>query len=173
MNAVIDPGASVAPANVVWVQLNTRIVTQNLHFRSGQEETALKSVVEVFKITRDLMAAHPAANLFLELAGPILECIRPYTARWHAMVDGTGRFRNPALRRQFRAELKDLQEKLAPIADQLAVMSGHAPASRKKRPARPRPHDLPLHLRQVNFDRRNCATSRGRMRGVSHPATQR
>lgn len=139
MNAVIDPGASVAPANVVWVQLNTRIVTQNLHFRSGQEETALKSVVDVFKITRELMAANPAANLFLELAGPMLECIRPYTARWHAMVDGTERFRNPALRRQFRAELKDLQEKLAPIADQLAVMSGHAPASRKKSPARPRP----------------------------------
>src|ERR1700722_16473313 len=125
MAAPIDSTASRAPAHTIWVEMTTRIVTRNLHFRSGQEETALKSIVDLFKTTRALMTQYPDATAFLGLAGNMLETIRPYTARWHSMVKADGRFFNPALRRQFRAELHSLQRGLQQFVEQFASLSGH------------------------------------------------
>ena len=126
MTAVDDSAASAAPAHVLWVELTTRVVTHELHFRSGQEEGAVHSIVSLFATTRKLMIESRTANAFLELAGSMLEHIRPYTARWQAMLDGTEHFPNPALRRQFRTELQALQEELRPYAVAFAKLSGHA-----------------------------------------------
>jgi len=128
MAAPIDSTASRTPAHTIWVEMTTRIVTRNLHFRSGQEETALKSIVDLFKTTRALMTQYPDASGFLDLAGKMLETIRPYTARWHSMVNADERFLNPAGRRQFRAELQALQPELQHYAEKFALMSGHEPA---------------------------------------------
>jgi hypothetical protein len=54
----------------------------------------------------------------------LLETIRPYTARWHALQDETGLFLGPAQRVQFRLELRQLQPKLLRFVEllkQLAV----------------------------------------------------
>lgn len=116
--------ADKVPAHALWVELSTRITTQRLHFRSGDEETAARSIYTLFAKTRSLMEAHPDARAFQEVAERMLnQIIRPYTARWHGWMvpdpklkdkDGQPltKFRDPQLRRKFRGELRELQPQL-------------------------------------------------------------
>jgi hypothetical protein len=136
MSAADDSVASAAPAHVLWVELTTRIITRDLHFRSGREERAVDSVVGLFETTRKLMEANRTATPFLELAASMLEHIRPCTARWHAMRDSEGNFLNPALRREFRAELQELQKELGAYVAELARLSGHT--AKRERQEQPR-----------------------------------
>ena len=129
---VVPP--SRGPAHELWVEMTTRIALRDLHFRSGQEEAAVKSVLNLFQTTRTLMGKNPDAEPFIALADVILETVRPYTARWHALQDANSRFVGPAQRRQFREELRQLQPKLAEFADLLKEMSvsGNCAALPKK-----------------------------------------
>src|SRR5215469_13734383 len=82
--------ADVAPSHAMWVELATRITTQSLHYRSGEEETAATSVYGLFGKARDLMAANPSARAFNALSLELLnQCLRPYTARWHGWMTST------------------------------------------------------------------------------------
>jgi hypothetical protein len=128
MTAVDDTGASAEPAHVLWVELSTRIVARELHYRSGQEEASVQSIVSLFATTRELMEKNRRAGPFLSIAEQLLDCLRPHTARWHAMLDASGHFPNPALRRQFRAEMQGVAQELAPHIAALARLSGHVPA---------------------------------------------
>jgi hypothetical protein len=101
------------PAHQLLVELRTRITSQRLHYRSGDEETAAGSVHQLFATTRKLMADHLKAEAFGTVALVLLnDVVRPYTARWHRwMVDG--RFTGERSRRKFRVELQELQARLA------------------------------------------------------------
>jgi hypothetical protein len=114
---------SAPPAHKVWVDLVTRITSQDLHFRSGQEEAAVKSIVDVFRSTRELMKESPGADEFVELADAMLKTIRPYTARWHGLLDADGKFIGPQARRHFRSELIELQPQLAALAELFKSLS--------------------------------------------------
>ena len=116
---------SQIPAHALWVELSTRITTQRLHHRSGAEETAVESVVSLFKKTRELLTLHPGATEFQRLAEALLNhTLRPATARWHGWMtaaekaERTGegkpalRFKDEWVRRQFRRELRALQPRL-------------------------------------------------------------
>jgi patatin-like phospholipase len=139
MSAADDSVASAEPAHVLWVELTTRIITRDLHFRSGREERAVDSVVGLFETTRKLMEANRTATPFLELAASMLEHLRPYTARWHAMRNEKGDFLNPALRREFRAQLQQLKKELEAYVTELAKLSGHATKSGQQEALRPVP----------------------------------
>jgi hypothetical protein len=117
---VADP--DIAPARSLQVQLLTRIATQPLHYRSGDEETAVKSIHDLFDMTRTLLMANPNALAFEVAAVCLLNNIlRPYTARWHRwMVDNC--FSDERSRRQFRYELKLLQPRLVDFADLLGLL---------------------------------------------------
>jgi hypothetical protein len=115
--------ADFGPAKLLQVELTTRIATQQLHYRSGDEETALQSVHEAFKLTRKLLTNHPQAGAF-EMVGIFLinRILRPYTARWHRwLVDK--RFIDERSRRQFRYELKQLQPRLLEIVELLKLLT--------------------------------------------------
>lgn len=111
-------------SHTLYIELTTRVTTRRLHFRSGDEETAVKSVHELFRKTRELMVANPADAVFLKVAEKMLnDTIRPYTARWHGWLtpdpkrkekDGQPslKFRDPQVRREFRHELRKLQPSL-------------------------------------------------------------
>jgi len=113
--------ASAVPSHALYVELATRISTQALHYRSGNEETAAESLHSLFATTRKLMVDHPKAVQFNEAALVLLnDILRPYTARWHGWMcedrkssgsDGkpTLRFRDEWVRRKFREELQELQ----------------------------------------------------------------
>jgi hypothetical protein len=117
--ATKDPNR--APAHALWVELSTRITTQRLHYRSGDEETAARSIYSLFGKTRELMEKNPDAVEFHTIAGQMLNTtIRSYTARWHGWMvpdpklkdkDGQPltKFADPQLRRAFRGELRELQ----------------------------------------------------------------
>lgn len=120
MNA-LPTAKDLIPANALWVELSTRITTQRLHYRSGDEETAARSIYSLFGTCRKLMTDHPEAHAFQELAARMLNItIRSYTARWHGWMvpdpvlkDKDGQpvthFRDPQVRRRFRTELRELQ----------------------------------------------------------------
>ena len=117
------PPPSRAPAHELWVEVSTRIAAQDLHFRSGKEEAAVKSIVDLFATTRDLMRRNPDADQFSALAVAMLETIRPYTARWHGLQDANNRFPGPVQRHQFREELRELQPTLTRFALLLQKLS--------------------------------------------------
>lgn len=125
--------ADKAPAHALWVELSTRITTQRLHYRSGEEETAAKSVSDLFGIVRGLMAAHPDAHAFHELGlGLLNDALRPYTARWHGWMTEEKRtdggvklhFKDEWVRRQFRRELRELQPRILGFREACAAMKG-------------------------------------------------
>jgi hypothetical protein len=107
-----------APAHAVWVELATRITTQPLHYRSGEEETAAESLHVLFGKVRDLIEKYPEAKVFCEIGLKLLnDTLRPYTARWHGWLTenkekeaaSTPKFRDELVRRMFRTELLQLQ----------------------------------------------------------------
>lgn len=125
------------PARLLLLELETRITTQSLHYRAGNEETAAISVHNLFGTTRKLLVEHPEAKGFELVALRLLNAtLRPYTARWHGwmrIVDGVTdeqgmpvrEFRGPQVRRQFRAELRRLTGALKPTyVEVLRALSG-------------------------------------------------
>ncbi len=117
-----------ASAHTLWVELTTRITTQRLHNRSGDEETAAANVSSLFKKTCELLGEHPDAKAFETFALKLLnDTLGPYTARWHGWMtadkelrDGDGKpvlkFKDEWYRRQFRRELRELQPRLVAYA---------------------------------------------------------
>src|SRR5207237_5610790 len=102
----------IAPARALQVQLRTRITTQPLHDRSGDEATAARSVSGLFELTRQLVSANPRANAFYVAADFLLnQIVRSLSARWHGWMVGDD-FPDTGRRRQFRYELTQLQAKL-------------------------------------------------------------
>lgn len=123
--------ADAEPARQLQIELQTRITTQPLHYRSGDEDTAASSVFQLFGKTRDLLARHTRAAAF-EVVGLFLlnDMLRPYTARWHRwMTDG--RLADERSRRQFRWELKQLQPRLRGFAKLLGLLVEGSGASAK------------------------------------------
>ena len=126
---------SAVPAHALYVELATRISTQRLHYRSGDEETAVSSLHSLFAKTRKLMEKHPKATDFQKAALVFLnDILRPYMARWHGWMtsdrenpgpDGKPvlRFRDEWVRRKFREELQELQPLLDGVCKYLEVLS--------------------------------------------------
>jgi hypothetical protein len=108
--------ADRAAAWDLYTELRTRVTTQPLHYRAGDEEAALDSLFKLFGLTRDLLhkyqrqCSHFAILSVFMLNG----VLRPFTARWHK-VKGTGRLANEDGRRDFRHALILLQQKLIPF----------------------------------------------------------
>lgn len=109
---------------VVYTEINSRITTQPLHYRAGDEETALASIFILFQITRDTINKQgKKCEHFATLALYTLNThIRPFTAKWHRKkVDDE--FSNDDDRRLFREELKDLQIYLRDYSKLLGLMA--------------------------------------------------
>ena len=134
----MNPNA--APAHTLWVELTTRITTQRLHHRSGEEETAAGSIYGLFQLGRKLMTENPGDAKFVDLTLQLLNTtLRPYTARWHGWMtedrerrDADGkpslRFKDEWVRCQFRQELRELQPQLVGYALTFAALRDGRPA---------------------------------------------
>lgn len=117
-----------ADRNAAWdlhIELLTRITTQPLDDDHGDEAAALKSIHNLFDLTREILHKHgPGCGQFAKLAIPVLnQIIRPFTADWHKKSIES-ELQNPDACRQFRTELRDLQAKLACYSQALAEMAG-------------------------------------------------
>ncbi|CCD95357.1 conserved membrane hypothetical protein [Bradyrhizobium sp. ORS 375] len=104
-------------------ELRTRIATQPLAYQHGIETSALKSLWDIFDLTRKAMKDHPGCAKFARAATNMLNVdLRPFTAKWHrALEAGVLNSRDGA--NEFRAELAGLRERLVTFAQELQVMA--------------------------------------------------
>ena len=96
----------------LYTEIRTRITTQPLAYRHGDEKTALKSVYDIFELTRTAIKNHEGCTHFATLAVYVLNVhIRPFTAYWHR-VEEAGHLSSSDTSHLFRGGLRELQEKL-------------------------------------------------------------
>jgi hypothetical protein len=108
----------------LYIELLTRITTQDLPPESGEEQAALDSVYALFPLTREILKKHGSgAGEFAKIAIPVLNQVtRPFTAKWHRLSHARA-FENPALCAEFRRELTVLQGQLRAYTRALAAMA--------------------------------------------------
>lgn len=108
----------------LYVELVTRITTQPLATAAGHEETALKSIYNLFPLTREALKRHGRhCNEFSRIAVVVLnQVVRPFTTRWHREVRDGG-FEDSEKRRLFRQELEAIQNELRKYSKMLADMA--------------------------------------------------
>jgi hypothetical protein len=109
----------------MYVEMQTRITTQELSEEEGDEAAALKSIYSLFQLTRDVLKKYRRHSPdFSRIALFIInEEIRPFTAKWHKLsIDG--KLNDLEQCKLFREELKDLQVILKAYASILEDMAG-------------------------------------------------
>lgn len=109
----------------LYIELLTRIATQPLPEKYGDEATALESVYRLFGLTREIIKTHGRECIeFTKIAIIILnQKIRPFTAKWHKIMLECG-FDKKKVRKRFRDELKELQKILKIYTKMLSDMAG-------------------------------------------------
>ncbi|TNC81290.1 MAG: hypothetical protein C9356_09290 [Oleiphilus sp.] len=108
----------------LYVELITRVTTQELLDSHGDEQTALSSVHSLFPITRELLKSNGRkAMTFSKIAIVVLnQKIRPFTAKWHGKsVDNA--FNDKEECKALRNDLKDIQKILQGYAGLLATVA--------------------------------------------------
>jgi hypothetical protein len=122
----IDPQRSTADATAAHEflsELRTRITTQPLPYQYGSEDSALKSLWEVFTQAREAMKRNPGCARFSAAVTQMLNVdLRPVTAKWdRAHEDGRLDSRDGA--DEFRADLARMQWKLQAFTKDLQMMA--------------------------------------------------
>ena len=109
----------------LYVEMLTRITTQALPSKKGDEQTALDSVYSLFPTTRKILRRRGRKTIaFTKVAIPVLnQIVRPFTAKWHKK-SLAGAFKDKVKRKEFRDELKNLQEMLQNYNRMLAEIAG-------------------------------------------------
>lgn len=114
----------------LYIEMATTVVTQPLVDDHGDEETALNSLYSLFPTTREVLRRHgPPARECSRVAIAVLnQAVRPFTTKWHREAL-SGSLKNETRRRQFRAELEELQHHLRNYTAQLEKIAGvsHSP----------------------------------------------
>ena len=108
----------------MYVELLTRITTQELQLDQGDEQTALDSIYSLFPTTRDIIKQNGRdCAEFTKIAVVVLnQKIRPFTAKWHKVSLQKG-FDQPSNYEAFRIDLAKLQEVLIEYSRMLADMA--------------------------------------------------
>jgi hypothetical protein len=109
----------------LYVELLTRIATQPLDARHGDEKTALESIRSLFPLTRQILKdSGPDCLAFTRLSIVVLnQIIRPFTAEWHGRLLA-GDLDDPEGLQAFRHALEPLQADLRRYTQMLAEMAG-------------------------------------------------
>lgn len=114
--------------NAAWelyVELLTRITTQTLDPKDGDELTALNSVFSIFPTTREILKRNGRSCVqFTKLAVIILnQVIRPFTAKWHKQ-SMSGAFAQTHKCEEFRTDLTAIQANLRNYTGMLSDIAG-------------------------------------------------
>ena len=108
----------------LYVEMLTRVITQPLPVETGDEKTALESAYSLFPVTREILRSHGRSAInFTKVAIPVLnQVVRPFTAKWHR-ESLTGAFDDDDKCREFREELRALQDELRKYNRMLAELA--------------------------------------------------
>lgn len=107
----------------MYIELITRVTTQQLLPEQGDEARALQSIYELFPLTRATIknGGRDCRN-FTRIAVVVLnQIVRPFTSKWHReFVQGTP---DETKLQEFRSELADLQADLKNYSRLLAELA--------------------------------------------------
>lgn len=107
----------------LYIELLTRITTQELANDDGDEQSALNSIYQIFGLTREIIKNNKRNCIeFSKIAIVMLnQKIRPFTARWHkkSLIGFSEEDKTT-----FRVELKELQKELRIYTQMLGEMAG-------------------------------------------------
>ena len=108
----------------MYIELITRVATQHLLPKHGDEPTALTSIFKLFEITREIIKRKGRhCESFTKVAIIVLnQKIRPFTAEWHRISLENG-FEDQKTCERFRDELVELQAVLRTYSRMLADMA--------------------------------------------------
>lgn len=107
----------------LYIELLTRVTTQELADGDGDELSALSSIHKIFDLTREIIKKNKRDCMeFTKIAIIVLnQLIRPFTAKWHKKsLNGLSEEEKVV----FRGELKELQKKLRLYTQMLGEMAG-------------------------------------------------
>ncbi|MBN1064162.1 hypothetical protein DVV83_04330 [Clostridium botulinum] len=107
----------------LYIELLTRITTQELAADDGDEQSALSSVYKIFDLTRNIIKKYKRDCMeFTKIAIVMLnQKIRPFTAKWHkTSINGF----TEEDKTNFRNDLKELQSTLRIYTQMLGQMAG-------------------------------------------------
>ena len=109
----------------LYIEMLTRVVTQHLPSKFGDEKAALESVHTLFPTTREILRRHGRkATKFSKVAIPILnQVVRPFTTKWHAESLLAEAFCNEDKRQEFRKDLNNLLKDLRNYSRMLAEIA--------------------------------------------------
>ncbi len=109
----------------LYIELITRITTQDIDGESGDEAAALTSIHDTFGITRQLLKEKGRkAETFSKIAVVILnQKLRHFTGTWHKR-SLAGAFTEPEQCARFWEELKEIQNTMRHYAALLAAVAG-------------------------------------------------
>jgi hypothetical protein len=108
----------------LYVELITRAATQGLEPDEGDEAGALKSIHDLFPLTRSTVKRYGRDSInFTRIAVVVLnQKVRPFTANWHRRIRA-GKLAEEE-KRVFRADLRALQTDLRNYTRLLADLAG-------------------------------------------------
>lgn len=113
----------------LFVQLATRIATQELPADVGVEKRALESLYEFFTEARDVLVQRGrlAQDFAVLTVYTLNHVLRPFLAEWHRRSEKEGAFSNPKGCSEFRQALSPIQKELRACAFCLASAAGLDP----------------------------------------------
>ncbi len=109
----------------LYVELLTRVTTQQLPVEHGDESSALSSIYSIFGLTRDILKKYGVNCVnFTKVSIIVLnQIIRPFTAKWHKLSLKNA-FEDPEQCSLFRHELAEMRLKLQSYARALSEIAG-------------------------------------------------
>ncbi|MHC4741481.1 MAG: hypothetical protein ACYS8Z_06205 [Planctomycetota bacterium] len=118
----------------LFVELATRIATQELPDDAGVEKRALASLYEFFTKARDILVQQGrlAQNFSVIAVYTLNHVLRPFLAEWHRRGDKEKAFDTSDGCKEFREALKNIQKELRACAFCLADAAGIDPETTAK-----------------------------------------
>lgn len=109
----------------LYVELLTRVATQQLSNEDGDNLTALNSFYSLFPTTREILKkSGPRAINFSKVAIPILnQVVRPFTAKWHRIFVENDNVLTKELENSFRKDIIEVQIKIQKFLSILSEIS--------------------------------------------------
>lgn len=123
-----------AAAWALFVELATRITTQELDDTGGIEKAALDSIYNFFTTARKTLVdnGRMAEDFSVLTVYTLNRVLRPFLASWHRKSAIDDAFSDPTECKVFREELKKLQKELKALAFCLANTAGVEPELAEK-----------------------------------------
>ena len=109
----------------LYIELVTRVSTQQLGYLQGDEKAALSSLYSLFPTTRAVLKeGGPRCHKFSIVAVAVLnEVLRPFLANWHPVFESAPKL-GDVDKAKFRAELDELRKDMDQYSTALRTMSG-------------------------------------------------